>query len=196
MGTVTRSQLERGDCSAGVNFRQPLVGTYKLYLVNNSLRHRKSAYEDEMSFVTQRISAWLGTTSPSLPLIKRRRERERRQVTQCARPQCARDWRSEPATLRASTGLRGVSVRTDARARSAQRPPESAWGVPAPRAAPGPAGPSLSPAQPGREAAAGPAGRRCGPGAAERADHVLAESFTPRRPRISHRRLVKKREGP
>lgn len=56
--------------SVGVNLRQLIVGTHKLYLVNNSLRCRKSAYVDEMSFITHRISAWLGTTFQSLQLIK------------------------------------------------------------------------------------------------------------------------------
>lgn len=54
----------------GVNLRQLIVGTHKLYLVNNSLQCRKSAYEDEMSFITHRISAWLGMTFQSLQLIK------------------------------------------------------------------------------------------------------------------------------
>ena len=71
VGTVTFSQQERGDWSVGVNLRKLIAGTQELYLVNNSLRSRKSAYEDEVSFITHRISAWLGTTSQSLQLIKR-----------------------------------------------------------------------------------------------------------------------------
>ena len=55
VGTVTFSQQEQGDWSVGVNLRKLIAGTQELYLVNNSLRSRKSAYEDEMSFITHRL---------------------------------------------------------------------------------------------------------------------------------------------
>lgn len=62
---------ERTDRSVGGNLRQLMAGAHELFLVNNSLRCRKSAYEDEMPFITHRRSAWLGITFQSLQLIKR-----------------------------------------------------------------------------------------------------------------------------
>lgn len=55
VGNFTFPQQESRNWSVGVNLRQLIVGTHKLYLVNNSLRCRKSAYEDEMSFITHRV---------------------------------------------------------------------------------------------------------------------------------------------
>lgn len=51
-----------GDWSIGIKSQEAGAGTQELYLVNNSLQSSKSAYEDEMSFITHRISGWLGTT--------------------------------------------------------------------------------------------------------------------------------------
>lgn len=67
---TSHSPSRRAGLSVGVNLWQLIVGAHKLYLVNNSLRHRKSAYEDEMSFITHRILAWLRTSFQLLQVIK------------------------------------------------------------------------------------------------------------------------------